>query len=464
MIQNRESLLKEIEKLTKAYYKLEHQQQEEFIPGQTKIPYSGRTFDHQEIYYAILASLEFWLTEGKFAKEFERDLSHYLGAGQSVCLTNSGSSANLLAVSALTSPLLKDRALKPGDEVITAAAGFPTTINPIFQNGAIPVFVDVELPTYNTTLERVQSAISPKTKAIILAHTLGFPFPVKEIAELAQKKGLWLIEDSCDALGSEYNGQKVATFGDLATFSFYPPHHITMGEGGAVVMKDRQLWKIVRSFRDWGRDCWCDTGKSNTCGKRFGSQYGELPFGYDHKYVYSHIGYNLKLTEFQAAIGVVQLKKLPQFIELRREHFKFFQQQLSRYKEYFTFAEFRTQIQPNPFGFLITVSEKAPFTKNQIVSYLEEQKIETRQLFAGNATRQPAYLGKNFRVAGNLNNTERIMKQTLWFGVYPGLKQIHLDYIVISIQQFIDQKIYHQTSQKNQSAFSEAANCCQTLE
>jgi CDP-6-deoxy-D-xylo-4-hexulose-3-dehydrase len=433
---NKNALLKEIERLTKEYYLAEHGGREEFVPGVTKIPYAGRTFDHQEIHQAVSAALEFWLTEGRFAKEFEKEFSLYLGASQHVCLTNSGSSANLLAVSALTSPLLKERTLRPGDEVITTAAGFPTTINPIFQNQAIPVFVDVDKETYNTTVGRVEKAISSKTKAIILAHTLGFPFPVKEITELAREKNLWLIEDSCDALGAEYDGQKVATFGDLATFSFYPPHHITMGEGGAVVTKDRSLWKIVRSFRDWGRDCWCDTGKSNTCGKRFQAQYGELPFGYDHKYVYSHIGYNLKLTEVQAAIGVAQLKKLPHFIEQRRQNFEFFRRELNRYKPYLEFVEFPQKAQPNPFGFIITVSEKTPFAKNDLVGYLEDQQIETRQLFAGNVTRQPAYLAKNFRISGGLKNTDRIMNQTLWWGVYPGLKAVHREYMVKTMHDF----------------------------
>ena len=440
----KEAILKEIEELTKAYYELEHSSRGEFVPGKTKIPYAGRVYDHQEIYQAVLASLEFWLTEGRFAKEFEKELAHYLtssfngsGGTLSVVLTNSGSSANLLAISALTSPLLKDRALKPADEAITTAAGFPTTINPIFQNQAVPVFVDVDLTTYNTTPQRIEAAISKKTKAILLAHTLGFPFPVKEIAEIAQKRGVWLIEDVCDALGAEYAGQKVATFGDLATFSFYPPHPITTGEGGSLVMKDRTLWKIVRSFRDWGRDCWCDTGKSNTCGKRFGAQYGELPFGYDHKYVYSHIGYNLKMTEFQAAIGVAQMKKLPEFIHLRREHFNFFRRRLNPYQQYLSFVDYPDAVKPNPFGFILTVPEEAPFTKNDFVSYLEAHQVETRQLFAGNAIRQPAYLGRNFRVSGTLENTERIMKQTFWFGVYPGLKQVHLDYMLRTIEEFL---------------------------
>ncbi len=446
---SKETILKEIQRLTKEYYELEHKENEEFVPGKTRIPYAGRVFDHQELYQAVIASLEFWLTEGEFAKEFEKEFARYLGTNSkgsvidfSVCLTNSGSSANLLAVSSLTSSLLKDRALKPGDEIITTAVGFPTSINPIFQNQAIPVFVDVDSVTYNTTLDRVEAAISSKTKAILLAHTLGFPFPVREISELARKKGLWLIEDTSDALGAEYDGEKVATFGDLATFSFYPSHHMTMGEGGAVVMKDRLLWKIVRSFRDWGRDCWCDTGKSNTCGKRFGAQYGELPFGYDHKYVYSHIGYNLKLTEFQAAIGIAQLKKLPHFVALRRKHFDFFQHQLSCCQDYFTFAQFRNRTRPSPFGFLMTVSDSALFTKNDVVGYLEAHKIETRQLFAGNAIRQPAYLGKNFRIVEELKNSDRIMKQTFWFGVYPGLKQVHLEYIVKTLQGFIEQKPY----------------------
>ncbi|MBI1976035.1 MAG: lipopolysaccharide biosynthesis protein RfbH [Candidatus Omnitrophica bacterium] len=463
-MRNKESILREIEKLTKRYYEKAHKENGEFIPGETKIPYAGRIFDEQEIYQAVVASLEFWLTEGRFVKEFEKEFSLYLGASQSVCLTNSGSSANLLAVSALTSPLLKDRAVKPGDEIITTAAGFPTTINPIFQNQLIPVFIDVDPLTYNTTVERVERAISPKTKGLILAHTLGFPFPAKEIAGLARKRGLWLIEDTCDALGAEYQGEKAGTFGDLATFSFYPPHHITMGEGGAVVMKDRSLWKIIRSFRDWGRDCWCDTGKSNTCGKRFGSQYGELPFGYDHKYVYSHIGYNLKLTEPQAAIGVAQLKKLPRFVLARRANFDFFLKNLSRYKDFFSFARFAAGIRPNPFGFLLTISEQAPFAKNDLVCFLEERKIETRQLFAGNATCQPAYLGKNFRIAESLTNTDRIMRQTLWFGVYPGLKKIHLEYIVESIEEFIQQGPGPEKLVESRKILSNAANNCQTWE
>lgn len=462
--QTQESILQEIERLTKAYYELEHANHGVFVPGETKIPYAGRVFDHQELYQAVTASLEFWLTEGKFAKEFEKEFSRYLGASQSVCLTNSGSSANLLAISALTSPLLKDRSLKPGDEIITTAAGFPTTINPIFQNQAVPVFVDVDGSTYNTTAERIEEAVSPKTKAIILAHTLGFPFPVSEIAELARKKGLWLIEDTCDALGAEYQGKKAATFGDMATFSFYPPHPITMGEGGAVVMKDRLLWKIVRSFRDWGRDCWCDTGKSNTCGKRFQAQYGELPFGYDHKYVYSHIGYNLKLTEIQAAIGLAQLKKLPDFIRLRREHFDFLTRRLIVHKDYFTFARFTDEARPNPFGFPVTVAENAPFTKNDLVSHLEAGLIETRQLFAGNATCQPAYLGRNFRICGRLENTDRIMKQTFWMGVYPGLKRIHLDYMVKTIQEFVKQRPHRKKPKEMQKVLAKEADCCHTWE
>jgi CDP-6-deoxy-D-xylo-4-hexulose-3-dehydrase len=345
-------------------------------------------------------------------------------------LVNSGSSANLAAVSALTSPRLGERRLQPGDEVITVAAGFPTTLNPILQNGLVPVFVDVTLPTYNVDVRQLEDALSPRTRGMIFAHTLGNPFDLETVTRFARRHGLWLIEDCCDAVGSTYHGRPVGTFGDLATISFYPAHHITMGEGGAVLTKVPMLASIVESFRDWGRDCWCETGCDNTCGKRFGWQLGSLPAGYDHKYTYSHIGYNLKLTDMQAAVGLAQLEKLDSFVEARRANFRALRQGLAALEEFFILPEATAGAEPSWFGFPIAVRPEAPFTRNQVTQYLEEHKVSTRLLFGGNLTRQPAYRDSRYRVVGSLVNTDFIMDQVFWIGLYPGIRPAAIDYML----------------------------------
>jgi CDP-6-deoxy-D-xylo-4-hexulose-3-dehydrase len=379
--------------------------------------------------------LDFWLTAGKFAKQIETEFAKFLGAKYCL-LTNSGSSANLLAISALTSPKLGDKQLKIGDEVITVAATFPTTVNPIIQNNLVPVFMDVDVGTYNIQADKIEEALSEKTKAIFLAHTLGNPFNLDKILEICKEYNLWLIEDNCDALGSKYNGKYTGTFGHIATFSFYPAHHITMGEGGALVTNDAQLKRIIESFRDWGRDCWCEPGHDNTCGKRFGWQLGTLPFGYDHKYIYSHVGYNLKITDMQAAIGVEQLKKLPSFIEARKKNFKLIYDGLKKYGKYFILPEVEPEADPSWFGFMLTVRKNAGFTKNNIVKYLEENKIATRMLFAGNIVRHPSFENVKYRIYGNLVNTDRIMNDTFWIGVYPGITNEMIDYILGKFDEF----------------------------
>lgn len=421
------------------YYKSKNKP-EQFIPGKTNIPYSGRVYDEKEIISLVDSALDFWLTTGRFANQFETEFAKFLGI-KYCSLTNSGSSANLLAISALTSPSLGKKQLKPGDEVITVAAGFPTTVNPIIQNNLIPVFVDVDIGTYNIQVDRIESAISDKTKAIIIAHTMGNPFNLKAVMELAEKHDMWLIEDNCDALGSKYDGKYTGTFGHIATFSFYPPHHITMGEGGALVTNDAKLKKLIESFRDWGRDCWCGPGCDNSCGKRFGLQLGELPFGYDHKYIYSHIGYNLKATDMQAAVGVEQLKKLHLFIDARKKNFSLLYKGLKKYEKYFILPEVEEKADPSWFGFLLTVREDAGFTKNEIVEYLEDHKIATRMLFAGNIIRHPSYKNVNYRVQGDLSNTDCIMKDTFWIGVYPGLTNEIINYILRTFEDFIDKQI-----------------------
>lgn len=408
----------------------------EFIPGESSIPVSGKVFDEEDLSYLIDASLDFWLTEGRFTDEFEKKFKEWFGLR--VCaLVNSGSSANLVALSALTSPQLGDRRLKPGDEVITTAEGFPTTVNPIIQNGLVPVFLDAHIPTYNIDTSQLESAVTEKTKAIMLAHTLGNPFDLDEVMRIANKYNLWVIEDCCDAVGAEYNGQKVGTFGDIATVSFYPAHHITMGEGGAVLSKHLKLKRIIESFRDWGRDCWCAPGEDNTCGKRFEWQLGELPYGYDHKYIYSHIGYNLKLTDMQAAVGVSQLKKLDKFIQIRRDNFKYLYNQLERFSDYLILPEITKNSNPSWFGFPITVKEGSPFTRNQLVQHLEANKIATRLLFGGNLLRQPAYANINYRVVGCTKNADRVMNNTFWIGIYPGLNEIHFDFMTKTIDNFV---------------------------
>ncbi len=400
------------------------------------IPASGKVFDHEEIDNAIRAAKDGWWTEGHFAKEFEEEFSRYLGV-KYVSLFNSGSSANLVAFCALTSAVLGKRAVRPGSEVITVATAFPTTLNPIIQNNCVPVFVDVDLKTKNAVAETVEKAISKKTGAIMMAHTLGNPFNLKKITALVKKYNLWLIEDCCDALGSTYNGKLAGTFGDLATFSFYPAHQITMGEGGAVVTNNQLLQKSVRQFRDWGRDCWCDTGKDNTCGKRFDWQLGELPLGYDHKYVYSQIGYNLKLTDFQAAIGLAQLKKLPKFIEKRKENFNRLYAGLKKYEKYFILPEKEKGSDPCWFGFMPVVKKDAPFSRLEIVNFLENHKIGTRALFGGNLLRQPAYLKIKKRVAEKIINSDILMENGFWIGVFPGISSEMIEYVIKMFEEFL---------------------------
>lgn len=391
-----------------------------FIPGKTIINYSGRVYNEKELQSLVDSSLDFWLTSGRFSQEFERSLAGFLGITHCL-LVNSGSSANLLAVSALTSPLLGKRRLKAGDEVITTACGFPTTLNPILQNGFIPVFVDVEIGSYNINPKALKKAVTRKTKAILVSHTLGNPCSLDVIKKITDKYGIWFIEDNCDALGSKFNGNYTGTFGDISTCSFYPAHHITTGEGGAVLTSDSLLNKIIMSLRDWGRDCWCKPGFDNTCGQRFSRKFGNLPQGYDHKYVYSHIGYNLKATDMQAAIGVAQLKKLPGFIKKRRNNFSFLYNRLRAYEKYLILPRWDRLSEPGWFGFPLLVKDSSPFNRDEIVRYLEENKIATRMLFGGNLLKQPAYQNIKYRVIGKLKNTDLVMNNLFWIGVYPGL-------------------------------------------
>ena len=403
-----------------------------FERGQTSIPFAGRVFDAEEMKLLVDASLDFWLTTGRFAQTFEKQFARFMGL-RSAILVNSGSSANLLALTSLTSPKLGDRRLIPGDEVITVATGFPTTVNPIVQNGLVPVFVDVHVPTYNIDTTMLEAALSPRTRAIMVAHTLGNPFDLGTVTKFAKKHDLWLIEDTCDAVGATYGGQKVGTFGDLGTVSFYPAHHMTMGEGGAVLTDKPMLKTLVESFRDWGRDCWCEPGKDNTCGKRFDWQLGELPCGYDHKYTYSHIGYNLKLTDMQAAVGVAQLQKLPGFIEARRRNFQLLREGLAGCEDVYILPEATPNSEPSWFGFPIAVRPGAPFTRDDIVRRLEGRKIATRLLFGGNLLRQPAYQNVLHRKIGNLENADFVMNRVFWIGVYPGLRREHIEYMVESL-------------------------------
>jgi len=409
-----------------------------FVPGKTPINYAGRIYDENEVVSLVDASLDFWLTAGRYAKQFEKEFADFLKLRYCL-LVNSGSSANLLAVSALTSPLLKKLRLRPGDEVITTACGFPTTLNPIIQNRLMPVFVDVDLGTYNIQADKIEKAISKKTKAIFVPHTLGNLVNISKISKIAKKYGLWFIEDSCDALGSLYKNKYTGTFGDMATFSFYPAHHLTMGEGGAVVTDDALLRKILLSFRDWGRDCWCEPGTDNSCGRRFLQKSGKLPFGYDHKYVYSHIGYNLKVTDMQAAVGVAQLKKLPKFIKARKKNFKSLYQHLKKYEEYLLLPQILNKADPSWFGFPLFVKKQSPFSRNDIVKFLEDNKIATRMLFGGNLIKQPAYKNMRFRVAGSLKNTDAVMNNLFWIGVYPGIDDQRLKYICRIFEKFFRQ-------------------------
>jgi CDP-4-dehydro-6-deoxyglucose reductase, E1 len=407
----------------------------EFLPGVTPVPVSGKVFDAEELQLLVEASLDFWLTTGRFAAQFEREFARWHGV-RSAILTNSGSSANLLAVSALTSPKLGERRLKPGDEVITIAAGFPTTLNPILQNQLVPVFIDVTIPEYNVDTSQLEAAWSERTKAIILPHTLGNPFDLDAVMGFAKRHALWLIEDCCDALGSTYKGRKVGAFGDLATVSFYPAHHITMGEGGCVLTNNPLLKTLVESFRDWGRDCWCAPGKDDTCGKRFDRQMGGLPPGYDHKYIYSHIGYNLKATDMQAAVGVAQLKKVPSFIESRRRTFALLYQGLEDLQDCFILPRATPESDPSWFGFPLAVRPGAPFTREAVVRYLDANSIGTRLLFGGNLLRQPAYQGIPSRQVGDLVETDLVMRQVFWIGLYPGITRSMIDFTVDLLHRF----------------------------
>ena len=435
-----DELKKDILDKVEEYYRLVHKPKssDPFIPGKSRVNYAGRVFDEKEMVNLVDSSLEFWLTYGRWSKEFENRLADYLGI-RFALLVNSGSSANLLAFSTLTSPLLGDRRIKRGDEVITVAAGFPTTIAPIVQYGAVPVFVDVELESANIDVSRLELALSPKTKAVMLAHTLGNPFNIKVVKAFCEKHGLWLVEDNCDALGSKYDGKFTGTWGDIGTSSFYPPHHMTMGEGGAVYTDNPLLKKIALSIRDWGRDCWCESGVDNTCGCRFTRQFGKLPVGYDHKYVYSHFGYNLKATDMQAAIGCAQLAKFPLFVEKRKANYERLYAGLKDVGALSVFRPYRESA-PSWFGFLMTVKPDAGFSRNDLAQHLEAANIQTRNLFAGNILRHPCFEtlaeGVDYRVAGDLTNTDVIMNSSLWIGLYPGMGEDRLDYMVRVIREF----------------------------
>jgi len=435
-----ELLKKEIFDKTKEYYNLVHKNEDTFVEGKTKVNYAGRVFDETELINLVDTALDFWLTYGKYSKEFEYKFAKYLNIRWSF-LVNSGSSANLLAFYSLTSPLLKERQIKRGDEVITVAACFPTTVSPIIQYGAVPVFVDIELSSVNLDTTQLTAALSTRTKAVMLAHTLGNPFCIQKIKDFCTQNNLWLIEDNCDALGSVYRGKLTGTWGDIGTSSFYPPHHITMGEGGSVYTDNPLLKKIILSLRDWGRDCWCDSGVDNTCQKRFLTKHKNLPKGYDHKYVYSHFGFNLKATEMQAAIGVAQLNKLDDFTQKRVKNYKLLYNNLKKYKHLFDFQTATKGSIPSWFGFLLTLREGVPFSRNEIVEYLENHKIQTRNLFTGNIIQHPLFetltLNQDYRVIGDLNNTNIIMANSFWIGLYPDMQENKIKYMIHIIEQFI---------------------------
>ena len=431
---NPEALRAQIAELVQQYAEAVHAPKA-FVPGESAVPVSGKVVGAPEIQMMVEASLDCWLTTGRFNTMFEARLAKFLGV-KHVLTVNSGSSANLVAFSTLTSPKLGDRAIKPGDEVIGVAAGFPTTVNPILQFGAVPVFVDVDLHTHNIDATKIEAAISSKTKAIMLAHSLGNPFNLDVVTALCKKYNLWLVEDTCDALGAKYNGQTVGTFGDIATLSFYPAHHITMGEGGAVFTNNDELKVIAESFRDWGRDCYCPPGKDNTCNKRFCWKLGELPEGYDHKYTYSHAGYNLKITDMQAACALAQMDRLEGFIAARKANYEYLRSKLESLQDYFHLPVATPNSEPSWFGFPLVLKEESGVKRVDLLNYLDQAKIGTRLLFAGNLTRQPYMIGRNFRISGDLTNTDIVMNQTFWLGVYPGLSTEHLDYVVQKIEEF----------------------------
>jgi CDP-6-deoxy-D-xylo-4-hexulose-3-dehydrase len=409
----------------------------EFIPGKSRVNYAGRVFDEQEICNAVDASLDYWLTEGRFSEQFSEKIAEFLEV-EHVLLTNSGSSANLLAFAALTSEKLGEKRLKPGDEVISVAAGFPATITPIIQYGLIPVFVDVEIPTYNIDVGMMRRAITPKTRCIFIAHTLGNPFNIDAVMQLAKEHDLWVIEDNCDAFGSEYQGKKTGSYAHLSTISFYPAHHITTGEGGAICTNDPLLAQLVRAFRDWGRDCYCTGGENNTCGKRFSQLFGNLPFGFDHKYVYSEIGYNLKMTDIQAAIGAAQMDKLPGFCEKRKANFHEWTRIFAKYSKYFILPEPTEHADPAWFAFIVTLKEGTPFTRDELTGHLNKNLVETRNLFAGNITKQPGFMHRDYRIADHLNNTDYIMNNTFFLGTYPGLTKDMFDYVEGVLDTFVN--------------------------
>jgi CDP-6-deoxy-D-xylo-4-hexulose-3-dehydrase len=434
-----QALRDQILDLAETYAELAHGRQP-FVANESAIPSAGKVLGVREMRLLIDSCLDFWLTMGRFNDEFEKKLARATGALVALT-TNSGSSANLLAGTALTSHLLEDRALKPGDEVITCATGFPTTVNPLIQNGLLPVFLDVELGTYNVDVTLLEEAITPRTRAIMIAHTLGNPFNLGVVTEVAKKRGLFLVEDCCDALGATYRGRRVGTFGALATLSFYPAHHITMGEGGAVLCNSMIFKRIVESFRDWGRDCYCDPGKENTCKRRFDWQLGDLPYGYDHKFIYSHLGYNLKITDMQAAVGVAQLESLDKFIQVRRRNWQYLRDGLDDLQETFLLPRATPESDPSWFGFCLTLQPGLPFDRTELLLYLNnERKIGTRLLFGGNLIRQPYMRGRKYRVVGSLDNSDTVMRQTFWVGVYPGLTQEHLDHVISSVHEFVSSR------------------------
>jgi CDP-6-deoxy-D-xylo-4-hexulose-3-dehydrase len=428
----KKKILNDVIEYSKIYFK-----EKKFIAGVSEVPVSGRVIDSLEISNLVESSLDGWLTAGRYNEIFQDQLAVFLNV-KSLITVNSGSSANLIAFSTLTSSKLKERAIQKGDEVITVATSFPTTVNPIMQFGAIPVFLDIKLPTYNINENLIEEAITKKTKAIMISHTLGNPFNVKRIKEICDKYNLWLVEDTCDALGTKFNDQFVGTFGDLATLSFYPAHHITMGEGGAVFTNSIKLKRIAESFRDWGRDCYCETGKDNTCNKRFGWQLGDLPFGYDHKYTYSHMGYNMKITDMQAACGVAQLTKLNTFINARKKNFNFLYQNLKNLEEFIILPEAELNSEPSWFGFPLSIKDNNKFTRGKLINFLNESKIGTRLLFAGNLIKQPYMKNMNFKVHKKLSNTDFVMENTFWIGVYPGLNEDQLSYTVEKINKFFN--------------------------